>query len=273
MSSELSKRVLTGSVGAALILVLLIKGNWLVVFLLVTGLSLGLLQEYIQMTFSLRDRQEKKYGLLAVAWVAACLDLLVPRTEYVLLVFSFLALFGYFLATAKRHQGAMLSRHFQELAFSIFGLLYLVFLPFYFRRIYELPHGLEWILVFLLINWVGDTGAYFAGKKYGRIKLYPQISPKKTREGAWGGLIAGAVAVVVFKFAFFQSLSLFAALFLSLFVGAVAQVGDLCESFLKRSFQLKDSGDLLPGHGGLLDRFDGVVFSLPVMYAGIRIFI
>ncbi len=273
MSSELGKRVLTGALGAVLVLALLIFGNWVIVFLLVTGLSLGLVHEYTEMTLTLPDRQEKKYAFLAVAWLVAGADLLIPQSEHLLLILCFLVFFGYFLFTASRHYSAALTQHFRELALSIFGLIYLVFLPLYFRKIYELPHGLEWVLVFLLINWAGDTGAYFAGMHYGKIKLYPQMSPKKTREGAWGGLLAGAVTVIAFKYAFFPSLSLGVALFLSIFVGAVAQVGDLCESFLKRSFQLKDSGSILPGHGGLLDRFDGVVFSLPVMYAGIRIFI
>jgi phosphatidate cytidylyltransferase len=272
MTSELRKRVLTGLLGVALVLALLVFGNWIVIFLLVTGLSLGLIHEYTQMTLSLGDRQEKKYALLAMTWLLCCFELLFPRAEDVLVILSFLVLFGYFLLSASRHVGTDLVQHFQELALSFFGLIYLVFLPFYFRKIYELPHGLEWSLVFLLINWAGDTGAYFAGKRFGRTKLYPEMSPNKTREGAWVGLAAGVFAVFIFKITFFSGLSFGVALLLSLVVGGVAQVGDFCESFLKRSFHLKDSGDLLPGHGGLLDRFDGVVFSLPVMYAGIRIF-
>ncbi len=272
MKSELQRRVVTGGVGATLVLTLLIFGNWFVVLFLITGLSLGLVDEFSNMTLALRDQREKKYCLLAVTWLAALFDVLVPQSEYVIVVFCFLAFFAYFLITAKRHQGADLTQHFQELALSQFALIYLILIPFYFRKIYDLQHGVEWILVFLLINWVGDTGAYFSGLRFGKKKLYPEISPKKTQEGAWGGLLSGAVVVLLFKFLFFQSLSVGVALVLSVVVGATAQMGDLCESFLKRSYHLKDSGSLLPGHGGLLDRFDGVVFSLPVMYAGIRIF-
>ena len=91
-------------------------------------------------------------------------------------------------------------------------------------------------------------------------------------EGAAGGLAAALVVVFIYKLAFFRAMPWGAAFFIPLLVGAVSQVGDLCESFMKRAFDKKDSGSLLPGHGGFLDRFDGIVFSLPVMYASIRIF-
>lgn len=272
MTSELKKRVVTGGLGGALVLSLLVFGNWLIAFLLITGLSLGMVHEYSEMVLSLSDRQEKKYGFLATTWLVALFDLLVPQSEYLILVFCFLVFFGYFLATAKRHSGSSLARHFHELPLLFFGLVYLVLFPFYFRKIYDLSHGVEWVLVFLLINWAGDSAAYFVGLRWGTFRLYPEISPKKTREGALGGLAGGLLAVLLFKFAFFSTLPVGLAILIALVVGATAQVGDLCESFLKRSYQLKDSGALLPGHGGLLDRFDGVVFSLPVMYACIRIF-
>jgi phosphatidate cytidylyltransferase len=155
--------------------------------------------------------------------------------------------------------------------YSLFGLVYLCFIPLYIPKIYESAHGTEWVVLFLFIVFSGDTGAYFAGMKFGKHKLYPTISPKKTVEGAIGGIASGMLITLFSKLVFFKSLHWSSIVIFPLFVGSVAQVGDLCESFLKRSFDCKDSGSILPGHGGFLDRFDGVVFSIPVMYACIQL--
>lgn len=128
------------------------------------------------------------------------------------------------------------------------------------------------MISFLLIIWGGDTGAYFAGLKYGRRKLYPHISPNKTIEGALGGIATGWVVQLLYKLVFFHSMPWLAVLLVPLLIGALAPVGDLCESFLKRAFKAKDSGSILPGHGGFLDRFDGLIFSLPLMYGLVKLF-
>jgi phosphatidate cytidylyltransferase len=128
------------------------------------------------------------------------------------------------------------------------------------------------MLLFLITVWAGDTGAYSLGSRYGKRKLYPVISPKKTVEGAIGGIGSGFVIALIYKLLLFRSLSWGGAIFIPVLIGAVSQVGDLCESFFKRAFDRKDSGSILPGHGGFLDRFDGVVFSLPIMYGCMRIF-
>jgi phosphatidate cytidylyltransferase len=156
--------------------------------------------------------------------------------------------------------------------YSVFGIVYLVFVPLFLIRIYESLNGTEWVVLFFLIVWAGDSGAYFAGKKFGKRKLYPEVSPKKTIEGSIGGLLAGSVVAILFKLLFFHGMSWLSVVCLPIFVGVFAQIGDLCESLFKRAFDKKDSGSILPGHGGFLDRFDSVVFSLPVMYACIRIF-
>jgi phosphatidate cytidylyltransferase len=272
MSPELRKRVLTGVVGGVALLTLLIFGGRLGIFFLATCLSLGMVLEFTEITFSLPDRIEKRYVLLTLTWFLALVNLIASQVEYQLLIISFILLFGYFLFTAKKYENQEFSIHFKELMYSIFALIYLVFIPTFFQRIYEFPSGLKWTILFLLIVWSGDTCAYFTGKKYGKHKLYSKISPKKTWEGAAGGLAAGLVITILYKLLCFSAMSWWAALFLPVFVGAVAQVGDLCESFFKRAFDKKDSGSILPGHGGFLDRFDGVVFSLPVMYACIRVF-
>ncbi len=271
MNTELGKRVATGIVGGAVLLSLIIWGGVPGIFLLTMILSMGMIYEYAVITLQLPDRVEKRYAMLLVGWFAGLANLLALG-EIEILVLCFLSFFTYFLYMAGRHQGPGFIDHFKELTTSVFGLLYLSFIPFFLPRIHHSKNGVKWTILFLLVVWAGDTGAYFAGKKYGKTKLYPVISPKKTREGAVGGLALGYVLALFSKAAFFPELPWAAILIIPMFVGIVAQVGDLCESFLKRAYDHKDSGSILPGHGGFLDRFDGVVFSLPVMYACVRLF-
>jgi phosphatidate cytidylyltransferase len=127
------------------------------------------------------------------------------------------------------------------------------------------PH---WLFYVLVLNWVGDSAAYFVGRSWGRRPLAPAISPNKTWEGTIASAVV-AVAVGVGYLAYFQpaAVSLLTAGLLSLWVNTAAQLGDLAESALKRGAHVKDSGELLPGHGGMLDRVDGVLFALPACYA------
>jgi len=128
------------------------------------------------------------------------------------------------------------------------------------------------ILIFpMTVTWIGDSGAYFSGMRWGRRKLLPSVSPAKTVEGGVGGLVGamlGSLAFSVFLLGPWTAIHLpvGSALLLGLILGAVAQVADLAESLLKREAGVKDSGAILPGHGGVLDRFDAVLFTLPLTY-------
>lgn len=131
------------------------------------------------------------------------------------------------------------------------------------------PLAHRWLLVALALVWAADTGAYFSGRRWGRRKLAPAISPNKTVEGALGGVIAGVLAALAFGALAGAGLATWPALALVALVAAVASiVGDLVESLLKRQAGVKDSGDLIPGHGGVLDRIDGVLAALPAFAIG-----
>jgi phosphatidate cytidylyltransferase len=131
------------------------------------------------------------------------------------------------------------------------------------------PYGHRWLFVAVAIVWAADTGAYFAGRHYGRRKLSPRISPNKTVEGLVGGLVCGlAVALALAPLAGATLAQLPAVALVALVAVAFSVVGDLFESLLKRHVGAKDSGDLIPGHGGILDRIDGVIAALPVFALG-----
>jgi phosphatidate cytidylyltransferase len=126
--------------------------------------------------------------------------------------------------------------------------------------------GLHWLIILLAVIWVGDTAALFVGKSIGRTPLAPTISPKKTNEGALGGLAGGTLAAVLIQHFLFKDLPLNHVIFASLLLGVSGQLGDLAESMLKRAAQVKDSSHIIPGHGGVLDRIDSLLFALPVQY-------
>jgi phosphatidate cytidylyltransferase len=130
-----------------------------------------------------------------------------------------------------------------------------------------LNHGILLTLVILFITWANDTSAYFVGKRWGQRKLWPSISPKKTIEGSIAGIIAGLFISLLF-FNIFPELegTMIKAIGLGLFVTVVGQIGDLVESAWKRTIGVKDSGSILPGHGGLFDRFDSLLFVFIVLY-------
>jgi phosphatidate cytidylyltransferase len=270
-ATELQKRVITAAVGATALVLLFAAGGRVGVALFAAILSVGMLWEFVEIAFELDDKAEKRWTLLALSWLISFASFFIADAQFGSLLFVFLILFVYFLFTAKRHQGPAFQQHLRELIASIFGFLYLGMIPGFLPLLYGFRGRVHWVMVFLLINWAGDIGAYFTGKKYGKTKLYPEISPKKTWEGAAGGLVSSVGIVLLYKVLFFSELSVVSAVLISLIVAPVAQIGDLCESFIKRAFGKKDSGGILPGHGGFLDRFDGVVFSLPVMYACVRV--
>ncbi|MGB8224859.1 MAG: phosphatidate cytidylyltransferase [Polyangiales bacterium] len=127
------------------------------------------------------------------------------------------------------------------------------------------PTG-AWVLMTMALAWGSDTAAYFVGRKFGKTKLAPRISPKKTVEGSAGGLAASVVGALILSF-FLPGLGPVDAVALGILGGAAGQAGDLLMSVLKRSSGVKDSGGILPGHGGILDRVDALVFTAPATWA------
>lgn len=129
-----------------------------------------------------------------------------------------------------------------------------------------LPEGMAWVIAALVITWANDTAAYFAGRFLGRHKLYPAVSPNKTWEGFVGGLVGSVGGMFITRGFFFPVLTVTDCLLLGLFGGILGPIGDLCESMLKRAYGVKDSGRIIPGHGGILDRIDALLFNAPLVF-------
>ncbi|OPY59072.1 MAG: Phosphatidate cytidylyltransferase [Pelotomaculum sp. PtaU1.Bin035] len=156
---------------------------------------------------------------------------------------------------------------------TLMGTLY-VGLMCYFYLLRTLPDGWIWLIFMFAGTWTCDTAAYFVGRAFGRRRIAPVLSPKKTLEGAMGGLLGSTFIAYLFAIIYpFLSMHMPKLLLLGLLLGAAAEVGDLLESAFKRQAGLKDSSSLIPGHGGILDRFDSALFTAPLVYYYVRLFI
>ena|SRR5690625_1350011 len=153
---------------------------------------------------------------------------------------------------------------FVDMGFCVLAVAYIGIGFMYFYETREA--GLIFILYALLIVWMTDTGAYLSGRAFGKRKLWPQISPNKTVEGFIGGILSSVLLAVVFSVSgLISNPNIILLIIFTMVLSVAGQLGDLVESALKRHFDVKDSGSLLPGHGGVLDRFDSFIFVLPLM--------
>ncbi|SOC38035.1 phosphatidate cytidylyltransferase [Salinicoccus kekensis] len=153
---------------------------------------------------------------------------------------------------------------FVDMGFCVLAVAYIGIGFMYFYETREA--GLIFILYALLIVWMTDTGAYLSGRAFGKRKLWPQISPNKTVEGFIGGILSSVLLAVIFSvFGLIDNPNVILLIIYTMILSVAGQLGDLVESALKRHFDVKDSGSLLPGHGGVLDRFDSFIFVLPLM--------
>jgi phosphatidate cytidylyltransferase len=200
-------------------------------------------------------------GFLLFGFVAA-FPFLPFNTKYVLLGVPIAVLVFLFelYRTAKNP--------FTNIAYTFLGLIFVV-LPFcFFYRLSYVKDGVfnfHLPLAFMLMLWASDTGAYLFGRKLGKTKLFERHSPKKTWEGFAGGIFMSLLVAGIIHF-FFSEISLLIWAGMAVIIVSFGTLGDLVESMLKRSLDVKDSGSLLPGHGGLLDRFDGLLVAAPIVY-------
>lgn len=204
-----------------------------------------------------RARLARFWGVLASVGFAVALRYGDPRTMPMVTVLSILGAMVVGLTRPDPVEGAH-----GRLGWLIGGPLYVGGTLGLLAVLHQHDHGGSWVLLSMFIAFLSDTGAYFAGKNFGRHKLYPKLSPKKTIEGSLGGLVTAALGAVGLSYTLLAGqLPLVDGILLAFVAGAFGQAGDLFESLLKRSTGVKDSGNILPGHGGLLDRSDALMLT------------
>jgi phosphatidate cytidylyltransferase len=170
------------------------------------------------------------------------------------------------LLAASLDKGGAGPERWQRVAVTLLGVCYVNWLLGHAISLRALPDGVHWILLLVWVTWIGETAAYVVGSLAGRHKLAPGISPGKTLEGAIAQLAASLLAALTAAGWIFPGLQLRDAFVVGILLGVLGQVGDLVESALKRSVGTKDAGNVIPGHGGILDRIDGLLFNVPVLF-------
>lgn len=251
-------RTITAVIALLLFLPIVILGSW-PLLILVYLMAITALYEILKMNrihiFSLP-------GVLSL--IALCM-VLIPQESYSPAIADFqleiiVALALIMLSTTVVSKNRF---NFVDMSFCVMAVAYIGIGFMYFFETRE--SGLIYILYALLIVWLTDTGAYLFGKSFGKRKLWPQISPNKTIEGSLGGTLVSIIIPIVFVIAGLMEGSLWLLIPFTVVLSIFGQMGDLVESALKRHFDVKDSGTFLPGHGGILDRFDSFIFVLPLM--------
>lgn len=255
------KRVLSAVVIVVLIVPMLIFSQTKLLNMLVAAISVISLYEALIATKYVESKQLMAFSLL----IAVIVPFLESSSYHMIVLLIFLFVFVMFLLTILN------TKVFQLEHMSVAFMLSMM-IPYFFSGIIEVrnaTNGQYYIFLIFIASWFTDTGAYLIGKLFGKHKLCPEVSPKKTIEGAIGGIIGSVLGFTLFSLyvEHFVGLQVEYPLVILTAIAAsiVAQVGDLSASVIKRSFGVKDFGNLIPGHGGMLDRFDSVLFVAPFL--------
>jgi phosphatidate cytidylyltransferase len=267
--NNLTQRIITGILGSAAVITGICVSRW-GYFVLFLFLAVATLNEFYKLLKSEQIFSERLFGIVsgsACFIISFLIQSGVMHQKYFLTIFPMLAVV-FIIKLYKKSE----TKPFTNVAFTLLGLVYIA-LPLSLINFIAFHNGdyhYEMILGMLLILWATDTGAYFAGTYLGKHKLFPRISPKKT----WEGFAGGAVLALIFAFGmsyYFDILSVTDWLVMGVIIIIGGTFGDLVESLLKRSIEIKDSGNVLPGHGGFLDRFDGLLIAAPFLVAYIEL--
>lgn len=254
VEANLKSRLATAFIGIPSLILLVGWGSSGTFAAVVFVLTVAALGEYFLMVFPGRLVEP----LIGVAFGGAVsLALFLPGAFEIhsALSLALVICFSLYLLTAGG-----LEERLVRLSWTLLGGLYLGLLLPHWVLLFRLPHGRAWVAFVLLVVMSGDSTAYFIGKRFGARKLAPEISPGKTVEGMWGYLVGGLCGALLGGGFLLPQSPWPEIVALALCLSALGQIGDLFESWIKRVFAVKDSGRLLPGHGGLLDRLDSLIF-------------
>lgn len=255
------QRIQTAIIAMAIFIPIVLYGSWPFLMLIYLIGTIGLI-ELIRMRKT-SSRLFPKFLALSILWLilANVPEQLFPDilefTKVKLIILFIMILLAYTVISKNKFT-------IDDAGFILLSTLY-ISLGFYFL-IEMRTIGLNYILFTLFIIWGTDTGAYFFGRALGKRKLWPEISPNKTIGGALGGIAVACLVGLVFQLVYPFGLSLAVVITVALLISIIGQIGDLVASSFKRHYNVKDSSNILPGHGGILDRFDSLLFVLPFLY-------
>ncbi len=262
--SNFLQRALTGIVFVIVLVGAVLWSKYSIAALLLLAAVIGL-NEFYTITKSPKTQIPKKLALIIGGVIYLLIaSVRVFNLEAYIITLCIPAVSLFLILELFRQK----KRPITNISYSIFGILYII-LPFALMNYIALnadgtQRGTLLLIGFFASLWANDTGAYLTGRAFGKRKLFERISPKKTWEGFVGGLFFCVLAGYIFS-QFDTTLSLYAWIGFSLIIGIFGTLGDLVESMIKRNYNIKDSGNILPGHGGILDRFDGIFLACPMI--------
>jgi phosphatidate cytidylyltransferase len=243
------------------VIFLLVVGPPFILTLMVLLATFLGLREFYTLTLPQSGWGEKLVGvglglLLTIMVIHGNMKMIFPFFVFLLLLLSI-----FFMGTLKN-----LETTISRMGIMFFGIFYIGFLLSHVSLIRNMAGGKHWVLFLILTVWAGDVSAFLFGSLFGRHKLYPRISPKKSYEGLAGGIIGSIVIALAYALLFIPQLKTGRCILLAIGLVVLGQLGDFTESMLKRGARVKDSGSLIPGHGGMLDRLDSFLFSAPFLH-------
>ncbi len=272
--SNLAQRVIVGILGATLIIGGILWNQWsmIAVFGIIALISLWEFYSLFSKTENYSPQQSS--GLLLAALIYFMFIRFLVEKGYLanLLLYGSVLLLCFVPAILILELFRKTKTPFQNVAITWFGMFYVI-VPVLLVTIIGLSYGSYMVLFIVLITWANDTGAYFTGKALGKTKFFERISPNKTWEGTFGGVaLSIGISVLLYYSLDYAPEPLWKFIVLGIIISVFTTLGDLCESMLKRSLTIKDSGSILPGHGGFLDRFDGLFVSAPFIFSFLSLF-
>lgn len=255
-------RILTAVIGLPVFLGLLFMGGYYIKILVLVMGIIGIKELY-------KIMELKSNIILALLYLFSFFLIIAPKNiDY--LVPTILFILSIFILYVINFQEDMQEnkKEFTIIIQSLFVYMYVTIPLYHLILIRDISDNYKYIVFMFIIIWITDSFAYFTGMLFGKHKLAPKVSPKKTIEGSLGGSFFALIIslFVNYKFSIFPEVSPLILAMLVLFLSIISQLGDLFESSIKRIYNVKDSGKILPGHGGVLDRFDSTIFVAPVFY-------
>jgi phosphatidate cytidylyltransferase len=255
------KRWISGVIAVPILFAIIFYGSEVVFSAFIIIVILGAVIEYNRMVFNGGFVPEKLQALIIAILVPFAFFLGDLRIVLAVIAFSMIAVFSLSLLGMNGQSIDTVS-----VGKLVFGFIYIPFMLSHFILLRHSADGIMWIFFILVLAFSGDIAAFYVGRSIGKRKLMPLVSPGKTVEGTAGLLIGSVIGCVLFQQFFLPRLPVFHAAALGLSGGVMGQLGDLCESVIKRASGVKDSGSLVLGHGGLLDRLDCLIFIAPYVY-------
>ncbi|SDM98810.1 phosphatidate cytidylyltransferase [Paenibacillus sp. yr247] len=257
----MKQRIVTGVIAGLVFITLLVLGSYAYAGLIVLLSIIGY-REYMRMNGYTKYKLTGAVGLIALLYITIpweIFGLSIPISSTAVIWLAMFVLL--FITVASKNKITI-----DQVSVILLGVVYIGFGFYYMIAARLADHGLFWTILVFVCIWASDSGAYFVGSKLGEHPLWPQISPKKSIEGAIGGVVIAMIVALGFAWYAPELLGLGKALLLGLVIAVVGQVGDLIQSAYKRVKGIKDTGTLLPGHGGVLDRMDSWLIVFPFIH-------